>query len=186
MIDFMETLLTAWGQERISPSVEVSLRSPLGHVDECGSGIAGSRPLSNVEVYVAQHRAVVAIEQAMRDLEGAGSSGRVLVQLAQARYCNAPKWPIKMQCWHLAISERTYRGRVDALHVELARRVPALARQLERALAVLDGERKRREHRKAVRKSVETDLRNAEKSERKRRADVLRLVEALRAERKVS
>lgn len=146
MMDFMETLLVAWGQERLEPSTEVSIRSPLGHVDECGSGIGGSRCLSNVETWVAQSRAVLAVDQALRDLVGEqGAGGRVLLQLAEVRYARQPALKLADQWRVLAVSRNTYRARVDLLHVEVAARLPAIIEQLMRLVAAEAGARKRGE-----------------------------------------
>lgn len=136
MMDFMETLLVAWGQERVRPSIEVSIRSPLGQVDDSGSGVGGHRCLSNVETWVAQSRAVLAVEQALHDLvAGGGAAGRVLQQLAVMRYAQSPALPLAEQWRLLAISRNTYRARVDALHVEVAARLPSIVEQLMRLSA---------------------------------------------------
>src|SRR5690606_19006689 len=117
MMDFMEVLLVAWGQERINPSIEVSIRSPLGQVDEGGQGVGGHRCLSNVETFVAQSRAVLAVEQALHDLVAErGADGRVLLQLAEVRYARQPALKLVEQRQLLAIARNTYRARVDALH----------------------------------------------------------------------
>lgn len=133
MIDLMETLLVAWGQEQVNPGMEVSIRSPLGHVDEAQPGVGGSRCLSQVETWVAQSKAAQAVGVALDALRERDATGRVLVGLAEVRYCHEPRWPVAEQCGRLGISVRTYRSRVDELHVVLAAAVPAVAQQLVRA-----------------------------------------------------
>ena len=146
MIDFMETLLVAWGSERINPTIEASIRCPLGHFGEGGGGVGGSRPLSNVEVWVAQSRAVLAVEQALVDLVAErGAAGRVLEQLAVIRYAQKPALDLAEQRKRLAISRNTYRARVDQLHVEVAARLPAIVEQLMRLAAGADAAKARAE-----------------------------------------
>lgn len=132
MMECMEILLHAWGQEQINPSIEVSIRSPLGQVDARGGGIGGHRCLSTVETWVAQSRAVVAVQQVLLDLAETDSAGRVLYQLAQVRYARRPALPVADQRRLLGISERTYRRRVGELHLQVAARLPAVVEQLMR------------------------------------------------------
>lgn len=137
MIEAMEVLLRAWGDECVSPSLEVSIASPLGRVNEdVANGQGGSRCLSTVECWVAMSRAAQAVDQALAAIEldaARGWSGRVVVQLAQQRYCQAPRLPVVEQCRRLGISERTYRTRVDELHAALAEALPGVAAVLARA-----------------------------------------------------
>jgi len=133
MIEAMETLLLAWGAEVISPKLDVSIRSPLGTMgdDAPVGGSGGTRCLSTVECAVAMSRAALAIAAGLTLLAsdvapGIGSRGRVLQRLAQQRYCSYPKLMVAEQCRLLAISPRTYRTRVDELHVELARVLPGV------------------------------------------------------------
>jgi len=132
MIESMDVLLHAWGQEQISPSIEVSIRSPLGNMDASSSGVGGHRCLSTVETWVAQSRAVVAVQQVLLDLAETDSAGRVLYQLAQVRYARRPALPVADQRRLLGISERTYRRRVGELHLQVAARLPAVVEQLMR------------------------------------------------------
>ncbi len=137
MIETMETLLVAWGAEVISPKLDVSIRSPLGTMgeDAPGGGVGGTRCLSTVECAVVLSRAAALVEGALRLLAkdeplGLGSRGRVLQRLAQQRYCSYPKLAVAEQCRLLAISPRTYRTRVDELHIELQSALPDVVRQL--------------------------------------------------------
>ena len=136
MIETMETLLVAWGAEQISPHLDVSIRSPLGSMGEDAPASAGgTRCLSTVECAVVLSRAAALVEGALRLLAkdeplGLGSRGRVLQRLAQQRYCSYPKLAVAEQCRLLAISPRTYRTRVDELHIELQSALPDVVRQL--------------------------------------------------------
>lgn len=127
MIDFVEELLLAWGAEKISPSIEVSIPSPLGQVDEGGAGAGGHRCLSLSEQYAAADRRVVAVEQALRDIVSElGLLGRQLDNLADVRYARRPVLPLAAQHQRLQVSRNTYRARLDRLHVEVAARYPDL------------------------------------------------------------
>jgi hypothetical protein len=133
MIEAMETLLLAWGAEVVSPRLDVSIRSPLAAMsdDAPGGGTGGSRCLSTVECAVVMTRATAAVSAALALLAtdvapGLGSQGRVLQRLALLRYCHHPKLLVAEQCRLLAVSARTYRTRVDELHVELARVLPGI------------------------------------------------------------
>lgn len=136
MIETMETLLVAWGAEQISPHLDVSIRSPLGSMGEDAPASAGgTRCLSTVECAVAMSRAAAAVDAALQGMAkdeplGLGSRGRVLQRLAQQRYCSYPKLAVAEQCRLLAISPRTYRTRVDELHIELQSALPDVVRQL--------------------------------------------------------
>lgn len=134
MIDFVEELLLAWGAESISPSIEVSIPSPLGRVDEGDAGMGGHHCLSLTEQYVASDQHVLAAEQALRDIsDELAGPGRELVQLAQVRYASSPALPLAEQYRVLNLSRNTYRARVDRLHVEVAARYPGLVAMLEQA-----------------------------------------------------
>lgn len=139
MIESMEVLLRAWGDECLNPSLDVSIASPLGRADEDGAGgQGGSRCLSTVECWVAMSRAAQAVDAALGTMAldapaGLGAAGRVMVQLAQARYCQAPGLVVGEQCRRLGVSLRTYHRRVDELHVELARALPGVAAAMARA-----------------------------------------------------
>lgn len=139
MIKAMEVLLCAWGREAVSPNIEVSIASPLGRMDEdAPTGQGGSRCLSTVECWVAMSRAAQAVDKALHDLAldapaGLGVVGRTMVQLAHVRYCQERPVPVAQQAHRLGVSVRTYRTRVDALHVELARVLPGVAVALRKA-----------------------------------------------------
>lgn len=133
MIEAMETLLLAWGAEVISPRLDVSIRSPLAAMsdDAPGGGTGGSRCLSTVECAVVMSRATSAVDAALVVMAkdeplGLGSRGRVLRRLADLRYANHPRLLVAEQCRLLAVSVRTYRTRVDELHVELAAGLPGV------------------------------------------------------------
>jgi hypothetical protein len=145
MIEAMETLLLAWGAEVISPRLDVSIRSPLATMsdDAPGGGTGGSRCLSTVECAVVMSRAVAVVDGALRLLAkdeplGLGSRGRVLQRLAGLRYCSQPRLLVAEQCRLLGISPRTYRTRVDELHVDLAAALPDVVRQLAGAELATD------------------------------------------------
>ncbi len=135
MIDAMETLLLAWGAEQISPYLDVSIRSPLGSMGEdAPASVGGTRCLSTVECAVVMSQAAAAVDAALQAMAmdeplGLGSRGRVLVRLAGLRYCSQPRLLVAEQCRLLGISPRTYRTRVDELHVDLAATLPWVARQ---------------------------------------------------------
>ncbi|WP_296125084.1 hypothetical protein [Pseudomonas sp. Ga0074129] len=140
MIKAMEVLLCAWGREAVNPAVEVSIPSPLGRMDDEGGAVRapGSRCLSTVECWVAMSRAAQAVDKALHDLAldapaGLGVVGRTMVQLAHVRYCQERPVPVAQQAHRLGVSVRTYRTRVDALHVELARVLPGVAVALRKA-----------------------------------------------------
>jgi hypothetical protein len=133
MIEAMETLLLAWGAEVISPRLDVSIRSPLAAMsdDAPGGGTGGSRCLSTVECAVVMSRATAAVAAALLAMAsdepaGLGSRGRVLRRLADLRYAEHPRLQVADQCRFLAVSVRTYRTRVDELHVELALALPGV------------------------------------------------------------
>jgi hypothetical protein len=133
MIKAIEVLLCAWGREAVSPAIDVSIASPLGRMDEdAPSGQGGSRCLSTVECWVAMSRAAQAVDRALHDLaldtpHGLGAIGRTMVQLALVRYCQPRPLLVAEQARRLGVSPRTYRTRVDELHVELARTLPGVA-----------------------------------------------------------
>lgn len=154
MIDFMETLLQAWGQAQVCPQVEVSISSPLAAVGGGGRGVGGHRCLSLVESWVVQGREVLAVEQALRDLAGSGTPGRLLAMLAEVRYARRPGLPLDQQRRLLGISRNTYRARVDQLHVEVAARLPAIVAQLLRLEAGTDAAQARHAWLERVRKAT--------------------------------
>ncbi|MGH8435872.1 MAG: hypothetical protein ACRERX_15660 [Pseudomonas sp.] len=170
MIETMETLLLAWGAEAISPKLDVSIRSPLGAMGEDApvGGAGGTRCLSTVECEVALSRAAAAVAAGLELLAadaapGIGSRGRVLRRLALLRYCNHPKLLVAEQCRLLAISPRTYRARVDELHVELAAVLPLVVGQQAAALRALPAHAaslvRQRQAREAERESRRADKR---------------------------
>lgn len=133
MIDFVEQLLVAWGAERISPGIEVSIPSPLGLTDEGGRGLGGHRCLSLTEHYASMDRVVLAVEQALRDIsDELGSLGRQLALVAEVRYARSPALPVAAQQQRLGMSRDVYRARLDRLHVEVAGRYPELEQLIER------------------------------------------------------
>lgn len=128
----------AWGQERIDPSIEVGIPSPLGQVDEGGAGVGGHRCLSLTEQYAAADRRVLAVEQALRDIANdLGPLGRHLDILADVRYARCPALPLAAQYQRLGVSRNTYRARLDRLHVEVAARYPDLEGVITRLEAAL-------------------------------------------------
>lgn len=136
MIAFVEELLLAWGRERVHPSIEVGIPSPLGQVDEVAAGVGGHRCLSLTEQYAAADRRVLAVEQALRDIsDELGLVGRQLTHLADVRY--AQRQPLTLTAQHrvLGMSRDVYRARVDRLHVEVAARYPDLEGMLDRLAA---------------------------------------------------
>lgn len=127
MIAFVEELLLAWGRERVDPSIEVGIPSPLGQMDEVAAGVGGHRCLSLTEQYAAADRRVLAVEQALRDIsDELGLVGRQLTHLADVRYAYRRQLPLVAQHRVLGISRNTYRARLDKLHVEIAARYPDL------------------------------------------------------------
>lgn len=140
MIERIEVLLKGWGQERISPRLEVSMPSPLGRVDDdAPSAGPGPRCLSGVECWVAMSRSAEAVDRVLNDLAESGSRGRVLYQLAVARYCQSPCLRVDEQARSLGIAVRTYRSRVNELHAEVASALPVVAESLARADAATPG-----------------------------------------------
>jgi len=139
MNEVIEALLVAWGNEVISPALDVSIRSPLGTMDEEGGrAVGGSRCLSSVECEVAVSRASAAVERGLILLAadeydgGLGSRGRAMRYLALVRYTTRPKLQVAAQCHTLGISVRTYRTRVGELHSALAKVLPGVATERER------------------------------------------------------
>lgn len=160
MIKAMEVLLCAWGREAVNPAVEVSIPSPLGRMDDEGGAVRapGSRCLSTVECWVAMSRAAQAVDKALHDLAldapaGLGVVGRTMVQLALVRYCQPSPMLVAEQAQRLGVSVRTYRTRVDALHVELARVLPGVASGLGQAEQQLPANVARSERLAAARKA---------------------------------
>lgn len=126
MNEVIEALLVAWGNEVISPALDVSIRSPLGTMDEEGArGVGGSRCLlTSVEMSVALSPSSRLVQKALNELAedepvGLGALGRVVVKLAAVRYGQQQKLQVREQCRVLGISERTYRDRVKDLHIAL-------------------------------------------------------------------
>lgn len=172
MIETMETLLAAWGAEQISPYLDVSIRSPLGSMGEDAPASAGgTRCLSTVECAVAMSRAAAAVDAALQGMAkdeplGLGSRGRVLVRLAGLRYCSQPRLLVAEQCRLLGVSPRTYRTRVDELHVDLQAALPGVLRQqalAERGTAAAAAA----EARKVQARAAERESRQADKQRRR-------------------
>ncbi|SDF22906.1 hypothetical protein [Phytopseudomonas seleniipraecipitans] len=135
----IEALLVAWGNEVISPALDVSIRSPLGTMDEEGGrAVGGSRCLSSVECEVAVSRASAAVATGLALLAadeadgGLGSRGRAMQYLALVRYTSLRPQPVVAQCRVLGISVRTYRTRVGELHAALAEVLPGVVSERER------------------------------------------------------
>lgn len=172
MIEAMETLLVAWGAEVISPKLEVSIRSPLGTMgdDAPVGGTGGTRCLSSVECAVVLSRAATVIDGALRLLAkdeplGLGSRGRVLRGLAEVRYGVQPRLQVADQARRLGISVRTYRTRVDELHLELQEALPDVVRQLAGAELATDAAAARAV-RVARAREAERESRRADKQRR--------------------
>lgn len=133
-----EKLLRAWGNEVQCAGLEVSIRSPLGALgQETGGAGNGRRDLSVVECWAVMSKPSQAVQAALELMAqdepvGHGSLGRVLKNLASVRYCRAPALTVAEQCQLLAISERTYRDRVDDLRGALSGALPAVARARQR------------------------------------------------------
>lgn len=126
MNEVIEALLVRWGEEQGSPALNVSIRSPLGTMDEEGArGVGGSRCLlTSVEMSVALSPSSRLVQKALNELAedepvGLGPLGRVIVKLAAVRYGRQQKLQVREQCRVLGISERTYRDRVKDLHLAL-------------------------------------------------------------------
>lgn len=126
MNEVIEALLVAWGNEVISPALDVSIRSPLGTMDEQGGrSVGGSRCLlTSVEMSVALSPSSRLVQKALNEVAedepvGLGALGRVIVKLAAVRYGQQQKLQVREQCRLLGISERTYRDRVKDLHLAL-------------------------------------------------------------------
>ncbi|MCY1281823.1 hypothetical protein D9M70_306400 [compost metagenome] len=177
MIEAIEVRLVAWGQERISPLVEVSVRSPLGQLDQAASVAGGSgRCLSSVECWTVMSRDAAAIDQALHAMaDQLGTNGRLLHLLAVARYCQMPPLPRAEQMKRLAISERTYRARVNKLHAELASRLPGMADAMSRAEAAIPAAVAAAERVAAARRA-ERDRRHRDRLDRVRRQAAARAI----------
>lgn len=155
MIDYIEALLEAWGQEQINPGVEVSIRSPLGQLDEISTGFGGSRCLSLSELYAAHDQHVLAVEQALRDIsDQLGAIGRQLTHLAEVRYATAPALPLAGQYQVLTMSRDVYRARVDRLRVEVAARYPGLISELDSLAAKVPATQARQQWLDKVRRAA--------------------------------
>lgn len=173
MIEAMETLLVAWGAEVISPKLDVSIRSPLGSMGESApaGGSRGGSNLSSVECAVVMSRAAAAVDAALQGMAkdeplGLGSRGRVLVRLAGLRYCSQPRLLVAEQCRLLGVSPRTYRTRVDELHVDLQAALPGVLRQqalAERGTAAAAAA----EARKVQARAAERESRQGDKQRRR-------------------
>lgn len=178
MIDFVEELLLAWGNERVNPSVEVGIPSPLGQMDEVAAGVGGHRCLSLVEQYVAADRRVLAVEQALRDIvTELGALGRQLDNLADVRYARRPALPLVEQRRLLGMSRDVYRARVDRLHVEVAARYPDLEGLINRLEAELPATKARHAWVEKARKAAE----RAQRQRKKRRCDCRQCLELRQA-----
>lgn len=166
MIDFVEELLLAWGRERIDPSIEVGIPSPLGQMDEVAAGTGGHRCLSLAEQYAAADHRVLAVEQALRDIvSDLGLVGRQLDNLADVRYAQRPALPLVAQHQRLGISRNTYRARLDKLHVEIAARYPDLEGVITRLEAELPAVKARQTWVEKARKAAQ----RADRQRQKRR-----------------
>lgn len=157
MIEAMEQLLCAWGQETLNPAIDVSISSPLGRTNEESGGAGGGRCLSTVEFWVEMSRAAQAVDAALAGLAsdaapGLGALGRTMVQLALVRYCTVPRATVAEQSRRLGISVRTYRTRVDELHARLLTMLPGVVEQLDRAERGLAANKARVERVRAARK----------------------------------
>lgn len=172
MNEVIEALLVAWGEEQGSPALNVSIRSPLGSMDEEGArGVAGSRCLlTSVECNAALSPASSLVEQALIELAadepaGLGSLGRVLRGLAVVRYARQPRLQVREQCAALGISQRTYRSRVSDLHLALEDQLPRLMRRRQVAEAALPSSqaaKKRLEHARLAAKAQARSKRERE------------------------
>ncbi|OLU23860.1 hypothetical protein [Pseudomonas sp. PA27(2017)] len=158
MNEVIEALLVAWGNEVISPALDVSIRSPLGTMgEEGGRSVGGSRCLSSVECEVVVSRASAAVGRGIALLAknevdgGLGSKGRSLQFLALVRYTSRPKLAVAAQCHTLGISVRTYRTRVGELHQELAKVLPGVAAERDVAERGTDAAAAARSRARAVR-----------------------------------
>lgn len=177
MIEAMEVLLCAWGREALDPAIDVSIGSPLARLGEdAPCGRVGSRCLSTVEHWVALSRAAQAVDSALDDLAldaplGLGTVGRTMLQLALVRYCQPRPLPVLEQARRLGISVRTYRTRVDALHVALRAALPGVAAALDRAEQQLPATKARAER---VRDAVKVSRAEQRKLERKLERQVAR------------
>jgi hypothetical protein len=162
MIEAMEVLLCAWGQEVLNPAIDVSISSPLGRTDEESGGAGGGRCLSTVEFWVEMSRAAQAVDAALAGLAddvapGLGALGRTMVQLALVRYCTVPRATVANQSRRLGISVRTYRTRVDELHAQLLAVLPGVAEQLDRTERGLAANMAKVERARAARKASRTE-----------------------------
>nr|WP_288358272.1 hypothetical protein [uncultured Pseudomonas sp.] len=164
MNEVIEALLVAWGNEVISPALDVSIRSPLGTMDEEGArGVGGSRCLSSVECEVAVSRASAAVDRGITLLAadevdgGLGSKGRALRYLAVVRYTSRPKLAVAAQCHTLGISMRTYRTRVGELHQELAKVLPGIAAERDVEERGTDAAAAARSRARAVRSAAKAE-----------------------------
>lgn len=169
MIEAMEVLLCAWGREAVDPAIDVSIASPLGRMDEdAAGGQGGSRCLSTVECWVAMSRAAQAVDRALQCLAqeapiGCGALGRTMVQLARVRYCQPQPLRVAEQARCLGVSVRTYRTRVDDLHLALQGALPGAAAALGQAEQVLPASVARAERVKAAQKVSRLEQRRLEK-----------------------
>lgn len=157
MIDFVEELLLAWGCERVNPSIEVGIPSPLGQTDEVSAGVGGHRALSLTEHYAAMDRQVLAVEQALRDISNdLGLVGRQLAEVAEVRYAVRQPRPLVEQRRLLGMSRDVYRARVDRLHIEVAGRYPDLEGMIARLAADTPAARARQDQLDKARKVART------------------------------
>jgi hypothetical protein len=120
-------------------------------------------------------RAAQAVDKALHDLAldapaGLGVIGRTMVQLAHVRYCQERPVPVAQQAHRLGVSVRTYRTRVDALHVELARVLPGVAVALRKAEQQLPATVARVERLAAVRKEGKASEQALKKQAQARKA----------------
>lgn len=177
MIEAMEVLLCAWGREALNPAIDVSIASPLGRMGDDGGAARqpGSRCLSVVECWVAMSRAAQAVDKALHDLAldaplGLGALGRTMVQLAKVRYCQALPLRVAEQARLLGVSVRTYRTRVDALHVALRDALPGAVGVLGQAERALPASVARVEQLAAGRKAGRASEKALQKQAQARRA----------------
>lgn len=176
MIEAMEVLLCAWGREALDPAIDVSIGSPLARLGEdAAGGRVGSRCLSTVERWVSLSRAAQAVDKALHDLAldapaGLGTVGRTMLLLALVRYCQALPLQVAEQARRLGISVRTYRTRVDALHVALRDALPVAVGALERAERALPASVARVEQLAAARKAGRASEKALQRQAQARRA----------------
>lgn len=185
MITAMETLLAAWGEEVAAADYEVSIRSPLGAdgLDSGGGTPGGHRVLSMVECHAVMTRAALVVQAALDGMAadepaGLGSLGRVLVNLARLRYCQRPGLALAEQCRALGISVRTYRTRVDDLHLALRGALPLVAAARAKAELELPSSVAARVRLERARVASRSEARRD-----RRRREQLREADRVRAER---